>query len=182
MDSQPQGPASTSDEVRQRRRCFLCAYSDVACDLASIEGRLARVSVGAGRDGALWVLLTGDDGSEAAITLPGHARRLMRELAALPPAQLNSLRVRVYHLLRSHEDDGQPSRRQRLRTTPVSAVILEPDTLLNITDINNAEYCVRQYPLRRMAPSPPTAATLRGTIIHSAFKEPPGAGDRASAA
>jgi DNA replication ATP-dependent helicase/nuclease Dna2 len=171
VDSQPQGPASTTTEARQRRRCFLCAYSDVACDLASIEGRLARVWVGAGREGALWALLTGDDGTEAAITLPGHARRLVRELAALPPAQLNTLRVRVYHLLRSHEDDSQPTRRQRLRTTPVSAVILEPDTLLNITDINNAEYCVRQYPLRRMAPSPPTAATLRGTIIHSAFKE-----------
>src|SRR5690242_1416609 len=93
VDTQPQGLASMTSEARQRRRCFLCAYSDVACDLASIEGQLARVSVGAGRDGALWALLTGDDGTEAAITLPGHARRLVRELAALPPAQLNTLRV-----------------------------------------------------------------------------------------
>jgi DNA replication ATP-dependent helicase Dna2 len=49
--------------------------------------------------------------------------------------------------------------------------VLEPDVLLNITDINNAEYCVRQYPLRRMVPSAPTPASLRGTIVHSAFKE-----------
>ena len=95
MDSQPQGPASTSDEAHKRRRCFLCAYSDVACDLASIEGRLARVSVGAGRDGALWALLMGDDGTEAAITLPGHARRLMRDLAALPSAAANHFDARL---------------------------------------------------------------------------------------
>ena len=43
--------------------------------------------------------------------------------------------------------------------------------LLNITDINNAEYCVRQYVIRRMVPSAPTTATLRGTLIHQVFKE-----------
>ncbi|HET9110695.1 MAG TPA: AAA domain-containing protein, partial [Ktedonobacterales bacterium] len=31
--------------------------------------------------------------------------------------------------------------------------------------------CVRQYPLRRMVPSAPTVATLKGTVIHQAFKE-----------
>ena len=54
---------------------------------------------------------------------------------------------------------------------PAGVVVLEPDLLLNITDINNAEYCVRQYPLRRMVPSPPSAASLRGTLVHTAFKE-----------
>ncbi|HEX6820303.1 MAG TPA: AAA domain-containing protein [Ktedonobacterales bacterium] len=60
---------------------------------------------------------------------------------------------------------------RRLRATPLSVTVLEPDLLLNITDINNAEYCVRQYPLRRLVPSPPTPATLRGKLVHHAFAE-----------
>ncbi|MEO7003296.1 MAG: hypothetical protein ABI068_15895, partial [Ktedonobacterales bacterium] len=69
-------------------------------------------------------------------------------------------------------DDVTESHASRwLRATPISAIVLEPDLLLNITDINNAEYCVRQYPLRRMVPSAPTLATVRGIAIHQAFKE-----------
>ncbi len=60
--------------------------------------------------------------------------------------------------------------RLRLRATPASVAVLEPDLLLNITDINNAEYCVRQYPLRRLVPSPPTEATIRGKAVHQAFQ------------
>jgi len=64
----------------------------------------------------------------------------------------------------------QPPTRLRLRATPASVAVLEPDLLLNITDINNAEYCVRQYPLRRLVPSPPTEATIRGKAVHQAFQ------------
>ena len=64
-----------------------------------------------------------------------------------------------------------------MRALPEGVVILEPDLLLNITDINNAEYCARQYPLRRMIPSPPNAPTLRGTLIHRAFADMLKSGD-----
>src|SRR4029077_8359006 len=64
-----------------------------------------------------------------------------------------------------------------LRALPEGVAILEPDLLLNITDINNAEYCVRQYPLRRMIPSPPNVPTLRGTLIHRAFADMLKSGD-----
>ncbi|MBF6591867.1 MAG: PD-(D/E)XK nuclease family protein, partial [Ktedonobacterales bacterium] len=116
-----------------------------------------------------------DEGAEVAVILPEHARALARDLAALPDGRLRGLRLRVYHLWPARGDDpalpgDQPARRV-LRAGAAGAVLVEPDLLLNITDINNAEYCVRHYPLRRMTPSPPTEAALRGTIIHQAFKE-----------
>ncbi len=161
-------------------RCFLCAYSDTGCDVASVEGTLVRVAERGGRGGMPIAHLRADMGvagkdedSECVVVLPPHARLLIRALAALPAHTLHELRLRVFHLIRAPEDVvGQTRQAGRLLiTTPASAVVLEPDVLLNITDINNAEYCVRQYPLRRMVPSAPTAASLRGTVVHSAFKE-----------
>ena len=151
-------------------RCFLCSFSDVACAAPSVEGLLLRAAPRAGRDRPPIVLLALPDGSEAAVILPEHTRELVKELAALPAETLATLRLRVFHLLRAPAHPDRPER-ALWRATPASAAVLEPDLLLNITDINTAEYCVRQYPLRRMAPSPPNAATLRGTILHSAFKE-----------
>lgn len=152
--------------------CFLCAYSDITCDMSFVEGRLLGARLGGERGRIPWVLLLAGDGVETAIALPTHTAKTVGALATLPPERLHELTARVYHVLRDGPDstDASPTR-LRLRTTPASALVVEPNVLLNITDINNAEYCVRQYPLRRMVPSPPTSAALRGTIIHSAFKE-----------
>ena len=158
-------------------QCFLCAYGEGACEVASVEGYLHGVVEQYGPRRAPLVMLTEADGGETLIELDRRLRPLARELAALPLPALRHLRLRVYHLHHVALTGGEapaaipsPSRR-RLRATPYSVAVLEPDLLLNITDINSAEYCVRQYPLRRMVPSPPTAATLRGTLIHQTFKE-----------
>ncbi len=156
-------------------RCFLCAYDVRPCDIPSVEGTLLGIP-DPGNAGRFPVvhLLTGQ-AERLSVSLPAHACPLIRELSRLPTEQLGKLRVRIFHLMRAgrhHGGLGSGSRQNRtLCTTPASAIVLEPDLLLNITDINNAEYCVRQYPLRRMAPSSPTAASLRGTIVHNAFKE-----------
>ncbi len=160
--------------------CFLCGYGDHPCDLGSLEGRIIRVSVGnagtrsnggSGRATPPRVALLLEDGETAVVSLPEHAAPFIRSLAAIPTETLQRLLLRIHHLLRAGERMTEEDGIQRLwRSTPISAVVLEPDHLLNITDINNAEYCVRQYPLRRMVPSPPTSATLRGNIIHGAFR------------
>lgn len=158
--------------------CFLCAYSDHTCDVASVEGYIRSVELRGRRERQPIAVIEADSGAELEIALPEHTLPLMRALVDMPGERRNALRLRVFHLLHTlppertgnEVEQGEHSR-QALGTTPTSAVVLEPDLLLNITDINNAEYCVRQYPLRRMVPSPPNAATMRGTIIHSAFKE-----------
>lgn len=154
--------------------CFLCTYADRACDVGAVEGTVLCIFPGNGRHASSTICLCSEGGTTTVVTLPEHMAPTVVLLATLPPEKLRTLHVRIYHLIRTHsdaipatDDTSQPT----FRATPASALIVEPDLLLNITDINNAEYCVRQYPLRRMAPSPPTPATLCGTIIHSAFKE-----------
>ncbi len=158
-------------EGRMLTPCFLCPFGDHSCDIASVEGTLLRVAAHGIQGSLPVVLLQQANGDEVAVVLPEHARQLTTLLLDLPPQLLHTLTLRAFHLMRAVEQPSElEPRRRTLRCTPVSAVIFEPDVLLNITDINNAEYCVRQYPLRRMAPSPPTAATLRGTILHAAFR------------
>jgi DNA replication ATP-dependent helicase Dna2 len=141
----------------------------------AVDGILVRAEERGVRGRWPVVLLATGAGDEAAVVLPEHTRPFIATLATLPHEARCRLRLRVFHLLRAPaaagDDAGPRPRRQTFKTTPASALVVEPDLLLNITDINNAEYCVRQYPLRRMTPSTPTAATLRGTLIHSAFKE-----------
>ncbi|HEX6796639.1 MAG TPA: AAA domain-containing protein [Ktedonobacterales bacterium] len=157
--------------------CFLCALTPRACDVPSVEGRLLRIHVPPERDRAPHVLLArdgnkdGDDGDgELRLRLPLRTRALATALVALPPDALHRLRLRAFHLSHPAGESGD-STKARLVAGEASAVVLEPDLLLNITDLNNGEYCVRQYPLRQLVPSPPNAATLRGTAIHAAFKE-----------
>ncbi len=153
--------------------CFLCAYSDRPCEVPSVDGTVLRIEERGARNRWPVVLLATADGAEAAVVLPEHVRQMAARIAALPGERQRGLRVRVFHLRHPAESTHHPraAGRRTYLCTPVSAIVVEPDALLNITDINNAEYCVRQYPLRRMVPSAPTGATLRGTIIHNAFKE-----------
>lgn len=158
--------------------CFLCPYSDHTCDIASVEGYIRDVELRGPRERQPVALIETDSGIDVLVALPEHTLPLMRALADVPTERRGVLRLRIFHLFHAipservgDEVEQRGHGLQSLRTTPASAVVLEPDLLLNITDINNAEYCVRQYPLRRMVPSPPNAATMRGTIIHSAFKE-----------
>ena len=167
MDAEP---APRPPGQNAQGACFLCAYSDTPCDVASREGWLLAARERDPGAGCPTIALLDDAGQRIEIEMSPSHREVVRPLAALPEDERRRVRARVYHLLR-RQVAGESEREQRLRATPVSALVVEPDLLLNITDINNAEYCVRQYPLRRMVPSPPNAATLRGSVIHSAFKE-----------
>jgi DNA replication ATP-dependent helicase Dna2 len=154
---------------KERNTCFLCALDASPCAIPLVEGTLAGVREGAERGRVASIVLRLDDGARVTLLPPDHTRPLVRELAALPAAQIRGLRLRVYHLQPGPAATDISTR--VLHAGAGSAVVLEPDLLLNITDINNAEYCARQYPLRRLISSPPTEATLRGTIVHQTFKE-----------
>jgi DNA replication ATP-dependent helicase Dna2 len=133
------------------------------CDVASISGELRDATFDP-KPRQLELTLRDEHGATIRVRCEEQGRALWRELSAYPPDRWRGLRLTVHHLART-------STPEMLRLLPVGVIVLEPDLLLNITDINNAEYCVRQYPLRRMAPSPPSAASLRGTLVHTAFKE-----------
>jgi DNA replication ATP-dependent helicase Dna2 len=147
-----------------------------------VEGRITALAPPVNRDAEPTITLALDDGAIVRVTLNDQAKSLVQALRTMPSEQWRGLRLRAFHLTSvppSLSDaletwDEPPF---ALRVLPEGVAVLEPDLLLNITDINNAEYCARQYPLRRMIPSPPTAPTLRGTLIHRAFADMLKSGD-----
>ena len=146
--------------------CFLCPWEETTpspCDLATLTGEL-RDAIYDAKTRRLDLTIRTASGETAHVFCAEQGRVLWRELAAYPPERWQGLRVAIHHLARASAPGAW-------RLLPAGVIVLEPDLLLNITDINNAEYCVRQYPLRRMVPSPPSAASLRGTLVHTAFKE-----------
>ena len=160
------GAASAGQPPDRAPDCFLCPWEEAGaptCDLATLKGELHDAHFDA-RARRLELVIRMASGETARVLCEEQGRNLWRELAAYPSERWRGLRVAVHHLARA-------STPETWRLLPAGVIVLEPDLLLNITDINNAEYCVRQYPLRRMVPSPPSAASLRGTLVHAAFKE-----------
>jgi DNA replication ATP-dependent helicase Dna2 len=163
---------TTTIHVRQED-CFLCTLDTHACMTPKLEGRIVSAQERPVR-GEMQPTITLDTGSSlASITLSGYYRSLVKELIALGPAlRPSSITLRVYHLPEeplAGEYRGQP--RLSYSSNSYTLAVLEPDVLLNITDLSQADYCARQYLLQHLIASPPSAATVRGNIVHACFKE-----------
>jgi DNA replication ATP-dependent helicase Dna2 len=153
----------------------MCQYGEQPCSEPRLEGAL-RAVVERWRGTAHPVLvLREESGEDVAVVLRPSDAALARALSRLDASDRMLLRARVVHLHRGEStpapDHASRTTLRTLRASAASLVVLEPDLLLNITDINHAEYCVRQYALRRLVPSAPSAASIRGTVLHGAFKE-----------
>ncbi|HEU5348307.1 MAG TPA: AAA domain-containing protein [Ktedonobacterales bacterium] len=158
--------AESVTEPRSEPACFLCPWEDQPappCDLATLSGEL-RDATRNPASRQLELTIRAESGETIVVCCGEQGRALWSALSSYPPDRWRGLRAHIHHLERTTTP-------QTLQLLPAGVIVLEPDLLLNITDINNAEYCVRQYPLRRMTPSPPGGASLRGTLVHQAFKE-----------
>ncbi|HEU5199580.1 MAG TPA: AAA domain-containing protein [Ktedonobacterales bacterium] len=146
--------------------CFLCQFDTRPCTVGMVEGAL--VAVHQQRPNGRWqrrLWLRATDGTQMTLWLGEDFGPLVETLAALPKATLSTLTLRAYHLDMVEGADAA------YRATPVSILTLEPDMLLSITDLNHVDFCRRQYAIRQLVPSAPSAATLRGSLIHTSFKE-----------
>ena len=155
----------------KKHTCFLCALDPRPCAVTQLEGRI--VSAHERRiNGEMRPFITLDTGTvRASLGLTTYYRSLVKELQSKGDG-MRGLTLRVYHLPTTAEVgeyQGQPI--HRYNANSYTLAVLEPDTLLNITDLNQAEYCPRQYLLHRLIPSPASAATLRGNLVHYCFKE-----------
>jgi DNA replication ATP-dependent helicase Dna2 len=173
MSTTPQ-PASVAASSEKRPPCFLCALDGSRCQIPVIEGKLigARVERREPKQIPVVGLVTAD-GTRVRLNLGPGAIALVERLAVLPADILQQLHLRALHLVHGKANapaPGQPPFRVAL-VLPASLAIIEPDLLLNITDLSHGTYCVRQEVLRDLFPSPPSAAGLRGTLIHNIFKE-----------
>lgn len=155
--------------------CFLCALDPASqpCAVPRLEGLLIAAHE-TQIDGEVvpWVTLKLGE-TYASITLTRSYRELVRGLRALSGSlEKYHLTLRVYHLPPvTHTTTHHGRSVDRYRANVYTLAILEPDTILNITDLNQAEYCARQYLLGRLAPSGGSTAALRGNLVHHCFKE-----------
>ncbi|GHO43390.1 AAA domain-containing protein [Ktedonospora formicarum] len=164
-----------SEALVQQAECFLCAFDPThTCTRVELEGVIlaAQESLVNGERVAIFVLDTGSTQLEVHLN-DSYYRSLVRELRARwEMVRSLALRLRVYHLpFAPTEIIYSDKTRACYRGNSYTLAVLEPDTLLNITDLNQAEYCQRQHLLQRLAPSPANAATIRGNLVHYCFKE-----------
>lgn len=166
-------PELPEEQQKAAQTCFLCALDPHPCAIARMQGQIVAAHE-ATIDGESrpWVTLRVGE-TYASITLTRYDRSLVRGLHMLGGSlEQRHLTLRVYHLppmLNTTTHQGRSV--DRYRANPYTLTILEPDTLLNITDLNQAEYCARQYLLNRLAPSGGSNAALRGNLVHACFKE-----------
>lgn len=161
------------EEQQAASTCFLCALDPHPCAVSRLEGIIvAAHEASIEGERVPWVTLKVGE-AYASITLTLYYRALVKGLAALGSSlEKRQLALRIYHLPPAHNTTVHGERQvDRYRANPYTLAVLEPDTMLNITDLNQAEYCARQYLLGRMAPSGSSTAALRGNLVHACFKE-----------
>jgi len=164
-------PAEGAAAREKKPGCFLCALDPHPCTEMQLEGRIlaAREHIINGEKTPIIMLDCGT--FVVSLALTRYYRGLVKALADLGSA-IRNLTLRIYHLPGTPgiaEYKGRPLRRYQANSYTLA--VLEPDTLLNITDLNQAEYCPRQYLLRRLVPSPASTAAIRGNLVHACFKE-----------
>ena len=161
-----------------RQECFLCALDEHPCAQKRIEGSIRAVAERK-VDGEWMPFITLNTGTTLiSLQLTHYYLGLVRELKRLaeqtPEKQLRDyhLTLRVYHLppmTQSSEFKGWPV--QHYQANTYTLAVLEPDILLNITDLSQSEYCSRQYLLKQLVPSAPSPAAMSGNLVHHSFKE-----------
>jgi DNA replication ATP-dependent helicase Dna2 len=159
----------------REHECFLCSLDPQrSCSVTQIEGHIVAVREHAGHGGATPAIILDTATTRVELQLEHqYYHSLIKTLKALGDViSTHHLRVRIHHLptpARIVEHNGRV--KHCYMGNAYTLAVLEPDTLLNITDLSQAEYCSRQYLLNRLASSPASPATLRGNIVHHCFKE-----------
>ena len=153
--------------------CFLCVLDPHACAVERLEGLIVAVGdTEVDGEKLPWVTLQVAD-AYALIILTRYYHGLVKSLRALGGSlEKRHLTLRVYHLPPASNTTTHGERSvERYRATVYTLAVLEPETILNITDLNQAEYCARQHLLGRLAPSGASTPALRGNLVHACFKE-----------
>ncbi len=166
--------AQPTAAIHETTACFLCALDTTACQTANVEGTIngAQIIERGGRTIPQIGVRT-LDGEDVLIELSSAHVKLVERLKGIPPAILREVPLRVLHLgpAKTVRPASGKAAYQRYRALPATLCILAPDLLLNITDLSNGNYCVRQELLRHLYPGGPSPASVRGNLIHNIFKE-----------
>src|SRR5436309_12936574 len=133
------------DHKQTQHKCFLCSLDPHPCTVSSIEGRILYAHE-AKLDGEITPFITIEIGNDyASFSLTHHYLSLVKGLIDLGNSlRTKKLTLRVFHLpLATSTIDRDGRTVYRYRASEYSVAILEPDSILNITDLHDADYCAR---------------------------------------
>src|SRR6266571_9082026 len=164
---------TTSQLEESAQECFLCVLDPhPPCATRQLDGRIVAAfeqTINAEKTPTI-ILDTGTARVEVHF-IQNYYGKFVKELRERGTT-IHNLALRLYHLPAPPtitEYKSQP--RHIYQTNSYTLAVLEPDVLLNITDLNRAEYCPRQYLLNTIIPSTTSAAAIRGNLVHLCFKE-----------
>ncbi|MDQ6660280.1 MAG: PD-(D/E)XK nuclease family protein, partial [Chloroflexota bacterium] len=161
--------------VEQQQECFLCVLDPHhSCAVLQLDGRIVNSYERRINGETLPFITLYQENADiyVSLELTQYHRNFVKELSARGKQSIRNLVLRVYHLPTEPdiaENTDHPL--HRYKANPYTLTILEPDILLNITDLNQATYCSRQYLLNSLISSGQSAATIRGNLVHHCFKE-----------
>jgi len=184
--AEPMGPGQRHDRGasadqapypggHEEQSCLACT-PDEHCSVDMVEGLLHAVHEQRheGQHGPYWTgtLVLRPPGSKARIwvDIGGQWGRLIHDLALLssrwaPGETSDPPAVRCYHLERRADE-----RRQRLCALPGSLIVLEPDRLVDVSRLEGAGYCLRQWLAGQLTRDEHNEAMVRGTIVHACLQ------------
>src|SRR3989440_8353309 len=168
---------TTAHEICQleaaERECVLCVLDPRSpCATRQLEGRMltAYERTIDGEKTPIVVLDTGTVRVEVRF-IQNYYGKFVKELMERGKS-IKTLALRLYHLPTPPIITEYKNLPWHIyETNSYTLAVLEPDILLNITDLNQAEYCSRQFLLNALVPSTISPATIRGNLVHHCFKE-----------
>ncbi|HEY8286672.1 MAG TPA: AAA domain-containing protein [Chloroflexota bacterium] len=151
--------------------CLICGPGH-QCDQPWIEGTVVQVTRRA--------LITGR-GTVSTIearlrTAQGEVTLVLGErfgyLAEGLQETTGEVALRAYHLRRGRAGGATPTSPEipRFLSAAESLVVLEPDWLIEVTALQDTDYCLRQWLANRLAARPASLPQLRGTVVHACFE------------
>ncbi len=139
--------------------CPVCSMGAPPCALKSFTGRIEGIT---GSEDSHYVFrILSDDFEPVAIPVHSCWNDYAKRLKSL--LQINhSVPVRILHL----EKEGG-----KLQIGQNSLLIIEPDWLINVTDMTQVEFCQRQLLLSRYISESGNAHMIRGNLVHQIFPD-----------
>jgi DNA replication ATP-dependent helicase Dna2 len=155
-----------------KHECFLCLLDPAhPCSTRQLEGHIVAAYERSINGKPLPFILLRTRHFLASLALTDYYLGFVRDLCTRGSV-ISAMILRVYHLPTEPEileHKGEPL--HRYTANSYTLAVLEPDILLNITDLAQAHYCSRHYLLNRLVFSPPSVATIRGNLVHYCFNE-----------
>ncbi|HVA89213.1 MAG TPA: AAA domain-containing protein [Chloroflexota bacterium] len=151
--------------------CLICG-PEHRCDQPWIEGAVTRLERR---------VMPTSRGSVVAVdvtlrTAEGDATLVLGERFAYLAEGLREttgeVALRAYHLRRGRDrvDSSAGSITPSFLSAEESLVVLEPDWLIDVTALQDTDYCLRQWLANRLAARPSSLQQLRGTLVHACFE------------